>query len=326
MTLKPYCPDCPDCPDDPTSTLLPSAAMPTNKPAPRARRHSTSAAADAAATGLAGSGPLSLHSLHSPPADDTLEQSAETRVETHIYRTIVDGVLAHRLTPGTKLPEPELCQLFDVGRAVVRRVLERLAHDGIVTLRPNKGAVIAEPTPEETREIFEARRALERALVELAVARVTDEDLVMLRRQLDAEHAAMHRFDQPSWARLASDFHLRVAALAGNAVLLRYLGELISRCSLIVGLYEPPGYAPCEHDEHTAIVACIEQRDAAGAIDRMQSHLEELERRIETTRMRGQKSLASLLGLSEAGAAQRDAAKPSTSATKSTKSTTRQRA
>ena len=38
-----------------------------------------------------------------------------------------------------------MCQLFGVGRAVVRRVLERLAYDGIVALRPNKGAVIAEP-------------------------------------------------------------------------------------------------------------------------------------------------------------------------------------
>jgi len=264
--------------------------MPADKPAARARRPAAHAASDETESRLL--------SLHSPVANDD-DQSAETRIETQIYRTIVDGVLAHRLTPGTKLPEPELCQLFDVGRAVVRRVLERLAHDGIVTLRPNKGAVIAEPTPEETREIFEARRALERSLVELAVSRVTEDDLAMLRRQLDAEHEAMHRFDQPSWARLASDFHLRVAALAGNAVLLRYLTELISRCSLIVGLYEPPGYAPCEHDEHAAIVTCIEARDAAGAIARMQSHLEELERRIETTRMRGQKSLASLLGLPE---------------------------
>ncbi|RRW96552.1 GntR family transcriptional regulator [Pandoraea apista] len=276
--------------------------MPADKPTPPSRRTAGKSARAASATALSVSAndtESRLLSLHTPATQGLGDESAEMRIETHIYRTIVDGVLAHRLTPGTKLPEPELCQLFDVGRAVVRRVLERLAHDGIVTLRPNKGAVIAEPTPEETREIFEARRALERALVELAVAHVTDDDLAMLRRQLDAEHAAMHRFDQPSWARLASDFHLRVAALAGNAVLLRYLTELISRCSLIVGLYEPPGYAPCEHDEHTAIVECIARRDAPGAIARMQSHLEELERRIETTRMRGQKSLASLLGLPE---------------------------
>ncbi|CAM2139460.1 transcriptional regulator, GntR family [Paraburkholderia tropica] len=265
--------------------------MPTSRP-PRPDRSPAAKKAAAKKPAVHETGDEALASAH-----DAMQ--TEAGIETQMYRTIVDGVLAHRLTPGTKLPEPELCQLFDVGRASVRRVLEKLAHDGIVTLRPNKGAVIAEPTPEETRTIFEARRALERALVELAVARVTDADLAQLRKQLDDEHAAMHRFDQPSWARLASDFHLRVAALAGNAVLQRYLVELVSRCSLIVGLYEPPGYAPCEHDEHAAIVECIAQRDAEGAIARMQAHLVDLEQRIETTRMRGEKSLASLLGLAE---------------------------
>lgn len=224
---------------------------------------------------------------------------AEARdADARIYQAIFDGVLNHRLAPGTKLPEPELCRLFGVGRAVVRRVLEKLAHDGIVALRPNKGAVIAEPAPEETRQIFEARRALERVLVELAVPRVTAADLRELRRQLVEEHDAMHRFDQPSWARLASGFHLRIAALARNPVLQRYLTELVSRCSLIVGLYEPPGNAPCEHDEHAAIVDCIEARDAAGAVARMEAHLRELEQRIETTRMQGEASLAQMLGLS----------------------------
>ena len=234
------------------------------------------------------------------PVDPIEEETAED-ADTRIYQAIFDGVLNHRLTPGTKLPEPELCQLFGVGRAVVRRVLEKLAHDGIVALRPNKGAVIAEPTPEETSQIFEARRAMERVLVELAVTRVTEADLRDLRRQLAEEHDAMHRFDQPSWARLASGFHLRIAALARNPVLQRYLTELVSRCSLIVGLYEPPGHAPCEHDEHAAIVACIEARDAAGAVALMEAHLNDLEQRIETSRMQGEKSLAQMLGLPKPG-------------------------
>ncbi|CAG9175538.1 GntR family transcriptional regulator [Cupriavidus respiraculi] len=241
------------------------------------------------------------------PAADTLASAvrehdgAGSDADARIYRAVFDGVLNHRLTPGTKLPEPELCQLFGVGRAVVRRVLEKLAHDGIVALRPNKGAVIAEPTPEETGQIFEARRAMERVLVELAVQRATAADVRVLRRQLAEEHEAMHRFDQPSWARLASGFHLRIAALARNPVLQRYLTELVSRCSLIVGLYEPPGHAPCEHDEHTEIVDCIERRDAAGAVARMEAHLRQLEERIETSRMQGEKSLAQMLGLTPPG-------------------------
>ena len=45
------------------------------------------------------------------------------------------------------------------------KVLQELAHDHIVELRPNSSAVIAAPTPEETRQIFEARRAIEAALL-----------------------------------------------------------------------------------------------------------------------------------------------------------------
>jgi len=214
-----------------------------------------------------------------------------------IYQSIFEGVLNRRLTPGTKLPEPELCALFGVGRAVVRRALEKLAHDGIVVLRPNKGAVIAQPTREETREIFEARRAVERALVELAAQRASAEHIGLLRKQLADERDAMHRFDQPSWARLASEFHLGIAALSGNAILERYLTELISRSSLIVGAYERVGNAPCEHDEHTAILDCLEARDAEGAIAHMTAHLQSLEARIETSGMPGTKRLAQLLGI-----------------------------
>ncbi|MEX3856997.1 DNA-binding GntR family transcriptional regulator [Paraburkholderia youngii] len=223
----------------------------------------------------------------------------DTDINARIYQSIFDGVMNHRLIPGTKLPEPELCQLFGVGRAVVRRVLEKLAYDGIVVLRPNKGAVIAEPSPEETREIFEARRSVERMLVELAVRRASATDIKALRQQLASEHDAMHRYDQPSWATLASGFHMRIAALAGNSILQNYLKELVSRCSLIVGVYEPPGHAPCEHAEHAAIVDCIEARDSAGAMGHMEAHLRDLEERIETSRMRGEKSLGQLLGIIE---------------------------
>lgn len=110
----------------------------------------------------------------------------------------------------------------------------------------------------------------------------------------------MHRFDQPSWARLASTFHLRIAALAGNAILEHYLTELVSRCSLIVGAYESAGHAPCEHDEHTAILDCLEARDTEGAIAHMSAHLRALEARIETSRMPGAKGLAHLLGIDPA--------------------------
>ena len=101
----------------------------------------------------------------------------EGDVEQRIYQSVFDSVMNQRLAPGTKLPEAALCDLFKVSRSVVRKVLQRLAHDRIVDLRPNKGAVVASPTPEETRQIFEARRGLEAAIVRLAVQNAKPADL-----------------------------------------------------------------------------------------------------------------------------------------------------
>ena len=218
-------------------------------------------------------------------------------VETRIYNTVFESVMTQRLTPGTKLPESALCELFGVRRTTVRKVLQTLAHDHIVELRANKGATVAAPTPEETRSIFEARRAMEATIVRLATARSTPEDLAMLRQQLEQEHAAMHHFSQPAWARLASAFHLRLAQLARNPVLQRYLMELISRCSLIVALYEPPGKAACEHDEHAQVVDLMERGDAEGAVRVMEAHLQALEQSIELQRQQPQNTLARMLGM-----------------------------
>ncbi|WP_028217027.1 FCD domain-containing protein [Paraburkholderia oxyphila] len=57
------------------------------------------------------------------------------------------------------------------------------------------------------------------------------------------------------------------------------------------------GHAPCKHDEHRAILDCLESGDADGAVAHMSAHLRELEARIETTRMPGARGLAHLLGM-----------------------------
>jgi DNA-binding GntR family transcriptional regulator len=218
--------------------------------------------------------------------------------ESRIYHSVFDSVMNQRIAPGTKLPEQALCELFSAKRATVRKVLQRLAHDHIVDLRLNRGAVVAAPTPEETRQIFEARRLLEATIVPLVAQRISKSEIASLRKQLRDEHAAIHRADQPAWARLASSFHLRLAELSGNAILHGYLHELVSRCSLIVALYEPPGNAACEHDEHARIVDHIENGEPGKAVRVMNEHLLDLERRICLDKPQAEKSLAQMLGLS----------------------------
>lgn len=242
---------------------------------------------------------------HSPPgtSPSTISQtnakatSSGTDGEELIYATIFESVMTQRLKPGTKLPEASLCELFGASRATVRKVLQRLAHDHIVELRPNRGASVAAPTPEQTREIFEARRTLESAIVRLAAANAKRTDIAQLRQYLKHEQGSMDSLAQPEWVRLASSFHLAVAETAGNPILKHYLVELVSRCSLIVALYEPPGNASCEHDEHRAIVDYIEQGDGDRAARLMEEHLSNLEKNVFLRSDDDDHSLARMLGL-----------------------------
>lgn len=78
------------------------------------------------------------------PAENTSQLS-----DNDMYERMVSAILDHRLPPGTKLVEDKLAAAFGVSRTRVRPVLVRLANEQVVTLTPNRGASIAQPTPQE---------------------------------------------------------------------------------------------------------------------------------------------------------------------------------
>ncbi|QJE01108.1 GntR family transcriptional regulator [Massilia forsythiae] len=218
--------------------------------------------------------------LPAPPDAPAPASKRGAAVDERIYRAVVQAVMGRRLPPGTRLGEADFCELYGVSRTTVRKALQRLAHDHIIELRPNRGAVVASPTPAEARDVFAARRALEREIVPLVIANATPAALAALRAALAAEEAARRGGDRALWIRLGGEFHLLLADLAGNAVLRRFLGELVSRCSLIIALYEHPGAPMCADGSHGDLLALIERGQAARATAAIEHHLLEIEGRL----------------------------------------------
>ena len=97
--------------------------------------------------------------------------------DTEMYERVVSAILDHRLPPGTKLGEDKLAGAFGVSRTRIRPVLMRLANEQVVTLVPNRGATVAQPTEQEAREVFEVRRLIEPTLVELFIAKADEADM-----------------------------------------------------------------------------------------------------------------------------------------------------
>ena len=137
-----------------------------------------------------------------------------------VYEHVFDAILEQRLAPGTRLSEEALGEIFGVSRTIIRRALSRLGHEGVVLLRPNRGAVVASPSVEEARQVFFARRMVEKAITELAVEHATAEQLAELRQMVSDERDSFVRGDRGAGIRLSGEFHLQLAVAARNAPLI----------------------------------------------------------------------------------------------------------
>jgi len=182
-----------------------------------------------------------------------------------IVESITTAIVERRLTPGTKLAEQKIADIFKVSRTIVRQALNRLSRDKLVTLEPARGARVAQPSVEEARQVFEVRHMLESALMRKLAARITREQVAELRAHLSAERTSIQRADVPGRTRLLTDFHVVLAAL-------------LSRCSLIALMYQSAHSAEHSLAEHAAIVDALENRDARAAQRLMDAHLRSVER------------------------------------------------
>jgi DNA-binding GntR family transcriptional regulator len=196
--------------------------------------------------------------------------------EERVFNAVLEAILDHRLAPGTKLGERDLSELLGASRSAVRAALARLRHSLLVELRPNRGAVIANPSAAETRQLFEARRVIESAVVQQLARDLTAKQLTDLRAYVAEEQRAYDRGDRNTGKRLSIRFHKVLSELGGNGELDRFMEQLICRTPLLA-LAHKGRSAYCGAAEHRAVVDALAKRDPALATKRMKDHLANLE-------------------------------------------------
>lgn len=208
-----------------------------------------------------------------------LDDNQEDRAKA-IRDSLRDAIVDRRLTPGTKLSEAEVGSLYGVSRTVARHALQMLTFEGLVTSERNKGAFVSNPSPEEARQIFTSRRLIETGIVESAATCMTAEDFDAFRQHLAKEtslktnRGAKARRDE---IKASGDFHLMLAEVAGNAILKKFMDELIARSSLVIALYGRTGTSSCGNDDHFEILDALEAGDVALATRKMLHHIDHIE-------------------------------------------------
>ena len=199
-----------------------------------------------------------------------------TQIE--IAQRVVESILAQKLKPGERLGEQELADMFGVSRTLVREALMQLQARGFVEVRSRKGWYVVEPSIEQARDAFAARRAVEAGMLrESALIRDAGKPLQSvikrLRQHVKEEQAAIASADVATRTFLLADFHVCLAQCLGHGVLCDLLRDLTARTTLVASLYQSSHDARESCADHGRIVAALAQGDADAAAQMMLTHI-----------------------------------------------------
>lgn len=206
------------------------------------------------------------------------KDKANSNQEQVIYERIFDVILEQHLAPGARLTEEALGEIFSVSRTIIRRVLLRLSHEGVVELKPNKGANVTETPIEMVDEFFVARKIIEGAIMRLATGKATQSQIDSLRNLTVLEQQYLDAGSRGKGLRTSSELHIEIAKIANNKSMTDFACQLISRTALIISQYQDQDGAPCGvHTQHDNLISMLESGDPAAAEQAMIEHIQHIQ-------------------------------------------------
>jgi len=200
------------------------------------------------------------------------------RVHAHLR----DEILANRLPPGTVLSEVPLAASLGVSRGPVREAIGRLAAEGLVTVRPRRGAVVSALSHEEFLQAYQVREALETLAIRLAVPLLTDEEIDRIDSLVERQAEAADRDRIDDFFALNSEFHELLVKASANATLqdmyrqlMGHMGRYLMRSLALRGTVRRSLM------EHRAIARACRARDPERAERLLRNHIRVPQRRLE---------------------------------------------
>lgn len=202
------------------------------------------------------------------------------------YKNFMDYLLSGQLKPGLLVSQRELCETTGTTIGAMREALKRLEAEGVITLIPQRGVMVREPSEAEINDVYEARVIIEahatRQYAESGdlevIAEVKQQTLDAMARKAETRQ----EIAQVSRERSLIDdkLHQVILQSMNNQTLNEIFDRLrlpvqVSRLSVQPRFVDSlPGL-----NEHLEIIDAIQKRDADEAVKLMKEHLEKGRRR-----------------------------------------------
>jgi DNA-binding GntR family transcriptional regulator len=184
------------------------------------------------------------------------------------------AILTGILPPGTKVSEQELADAIGTSRQPVREAFLRLAGEGLLEIRPQRGTFVSKITVAEVLDARFVREAVEADLIRLACQNADATAISELRSLLDAQAAAP---DAASFMALDESFHRAIAQTAGKARAWDHLQRLKSQMDRVRFLQLQDFPIPTLIAQHKAMVDAIATQNPDKAEAELRAHLRLIE-------------------------------------------------
>jgi DNA-binding GntR family transcriptional regulator len=191
-------------------------------------------------------------------------------VYTRLHEMLLDG----EIPPGTPISQVKLARRMGVSTTPLREAMRLLQADGLLVAEHNRRPRVAPLEPRDIDSVYASRILTEALALRLTVPTLDAEALAGLRGNLEAMTAAAHEQDINAWEPVHREFHRRLIQGA-DPILVRIIEPLVSRSERYrrAGLFSSPARVwEIGNDEHEAIVAACEQRDAELASELLARH------------------------------------------------------
>ena len=193
--------------------------------------------------------------------------------EEEAYAFLLDAICKGTYRMGERLIAEDIAVEIGMSRMPVREAFRRLAADGLVTLRPNRGAVVSGLNIEQMHEVFEMRSALEGLAIRVAVPKITERQLTHLERLLDDMDD--YRDDSSEWVSRHREFHEYLCSISARPRLMRQISALYTVIEPHMRVWLEHGDKPLSaRDEHAVILDALRSRDAEQAERILRDHIE----------------------------------------------------
>lgn len=204
---------------------------------------------------------------------------ADSRVENRtlaeqVYQYLRTEILNERFAPGSELSEVAIAEQLGISRGPVREAMGRLRAEGLVEVRPRRGAVVASLTRTEFLEAYQVRIALEVSAIRNGVPNSTPEAIAAIESLMSAMEERAKADDEDAFFDLNRKLHRAFCELAGNETLLGIYDRLTAR--MVRYSHRSAtlrGDLVSSTAEHKAILKAVQAGDADEAARLMEEHI-----------------------------------------------------